>query len=372
MRKKSFFRPILLLLSILALAGLLMAEFAPFAQGEKYWFIALAGLAYPYLLLLNVLLMCYWLYHIKWYFLLHFLLIFFGRQSFKQTFALNAYAAERPSSLQKAIPLKIMSYNVRNFDLYNWKENKASREAMFDFIKKENPDILCLQEFYTEDGESADFQNIKAVINELGYTDYHFERTSTYKKTHHFGLATFSKLPIVGKNKLQLTQTERNLAIETIVAVAPNKEISIWNTHLQSLRFAPEDYEYIENIGTNTTLEGSKNIVRKLRIGFQKRSQQAERLRNALDNTTRPFIVCGDFNDTPNSYAYSHISASLQDAFLKAGGWGIGSTYNGPIPALRIDYILADSTFQVQNFERHLFYFSDHLPITADLMLGGK
>ena len=54
--------------------------------------------------------------------------------------------------LKNEIPIipkiKIMSFNVRLFDLYNWSKNEKVKSNILSFIKKESPDIICFQEYY--------------------------------------------------------------------------------------------------------------------------------------------------------------------------------------------------------------------------------
>jgi len=70
----------------------------------------------------------------------------------------------------------------------------------------------------------------------------------------------------------------------------------------------------------------------------------------------------------PNSYAYFHIRSKRQDAFL-AKDFGIGRTFNAIAPTLRIDYILPDKNFEVQQFDMVDEDLSDHLMLVTDLSL---
>ncbi|MGH2645903.1 MAG: endonuclease/exonuclease/phosphatase family protein, partial [Chitinophagaceae bacterium] len=82
-------------------------------------------------------------------------------------------------------------------------------------------------------------------------------------------------------------------------------------------------------------------------------------------------ILCGDFNDTPNSYAYFKISKNLQDAFLKKG-FGLGRTYSTIAPTLRIDYILASPSFSVQSYHCIKKVLSDHYPVISTISFQRK
>jgi endonuclease/exonuclease/phosphatase family metal-dependent hydrolase len=56
----------------------------------------------------------------------------------------------------------------------------------------------------------------------------------------------------------------------------------------------------------------------------------------------------------------------LQDTFLKKGSF-LGRTFRFISPTLRIDYILADKKFTVEQFQRIRVPYSEHYPVEADL-----
>jgi endonuclease/exonuclease/phosphatase family metal-dependent hydrolase len=85
-----------------------------------------------------------------------------------------------------------------------------------------------------------------------------------------------------------------------------------------------------------------------------------------IESSPYPVIICGDFNDPPSSYTYNRISSRLKDAFVEAGS-GLGNTYNGIIPLLRIDYILHSPQLNSGQFRVIEENFSDHFPITCQL-----
>ena len=62
------------------------------------------------------------------------------------------------------------------------------------------------------------------------------------------------------------------------------------------------------------------------------------------------------------------MRGDLQDAFLKKG-FGIGRTFTGLSPTLRIDYIFTDHHFRIEQFTRLVKNLSDHYMIVADIGL---
>ena len=58
----------------------------------------------------------------------------------------------------------------------------------------------------------------------------------------------------------------------------------------------------------------------------------------------------------------------MQDAFLKKGT-GIGRTFSGLSPTLRIDFIFADNAIKIKQFRRVTKKYSDHYMLVADVEL---
>jgi endonuclease/exonuclease/phosphatase family metal-dependent hydrolase len=109
---------------------------------------------------------------------------------------------------------------------------------------------------------------------------------------------------------------------------------------------------------------GSRRIFDKLKTAFAIRASQVDNLSYSISQSPHPVILCGDFNDTPNSYAYQQLTANLKDAFMESGK-GFGNTYIGKLPSYRIDFILHDDHFASWNFYRELINLSDHYPVTC-------
>jgi len=106
----------------------------------------------------------------------------------------------------------------------------------------------------------------------------------------------------------------------------------------------------------------------KLKTAYIKRAEQVDSISAHINNCPHPVIVCGDFNDTPVSYAYRKLTRGLKDAFITTGK-GLGNTYLGIFPSFRIDYILHSLDFVPLIFEKVNVELSDHYPIICILDL---
>ena len=109
-----------------------------------------------------------------------------------------------------------------------------------------------------------------------------------------------------------------------------------------------------------------RRILGNIRQAFIKRAEQVEILRNEIENSPYPVIVCGDFNDTPVSYTYKNLKKDLKDSFVESGK-GMGTSYQEFILPLRIDFILHDQKLLSDGYQVRDVDYSDHKPVQANL-----
>lgn len=252
------------------------------------------------------------------------------------------------------------------FDLYNWSKNKESRAKILANLSEINPDILCLQEFYTSE-QKGGYNNIDTVKQILNTGYYHSEYTTTLRKFDHWGIATFSKYPIINQGKLIFNTRSNNICIYSDIVIHKDT-IRVYNIHLQSISFSKGDNKFLEDVISEKDAEdemlNGKNILRRLKRAFLKRTRQADMIALHMKTCHYKIIVCGDFNDTAASYSYYQLSKNLKDSFIEKG-LGFGRTYAGKWPQFRIDYILHSKELKCSNFKRSAETFTDHYPITA-------
>lgn len=253
------------------------------------------------------------------------------------------------------------------FDLYNWNKNQENRSKILVGLADINPDILCIQEFYTSE-EKDDFNNIDTVKQILKTAYYHSEYTTTMRKFDHWGIATFSKYPIINQGKIVFNTTSNNICIYSDIVV--NKDtLRVYNVHLQSVSFSRRDNKFLEDVISEKKdaadeMANSKSILRRLKRAFLKRTKQVEMIVLHMKTCPYKIIMCGDFNETAASYSYQKLSRYLKDAFIEKG-LGFGRTYAGKWPKFRIDYILHDQALHCSNYKRSEETYTDHYPITA-------
>ena len=355
---------ILLYFNTIAVVLLCLGFAAPYVDPTLFWPIAFIGLAVPYLIILNVGFVILWAASGNGKLFISLIALAFGYKSIPNLVQIDFKHEEITSEA-----FKVLSFNVRVFDLYLWTKEKTTRNQIFEFLEEEDPDILCLQEFYHADQQDSNyhFETLDTLIQFLDAKNYHFHITTTNKEFYHFGLITFSKFPILNKGVVPFENSTDNASIFTDVLIN-NDTVRIYNNHLASIKLDKYDYKAVQKLRKNeyeSGWENTKMLVKKIKGGFQTRANQAKAIREHIANSPYQLILAGDFNDSPNSFAYQNIKGNLEDAFVESGS-GLGNTYIGDFPSFRIDYLFYNDAFQSYNYTTHDVQLSDHHPISAE------
>lgn len=353
---------LILLINLFFIFLLLFAYLAPYISPDSFFAPALPGLFYPVLLVINVVFMVFWLVQLKYYFLFSLIALLMGWNLMKTTFGLNKTVAP----MENTGGIKFMSYNVRLFDQFKWKvgQDYFTRDAIFSFITSESPDIVNFQEFFH--GNESYFPTIGPFQKSQRASHYHVDYIKVVETNKHYGLATFSRFPIVNRGVIRFENSTSNSGIFTDIVVNVDT-IRVFNFHLESIRFSNADYKFVTEFidpGIQPTSSNSRIILGKFRNAYSKRAAQARIAAEHIARSPYPVIVSGDFNDTPVSFVYHQISKGLKDAFIESG-YGFGATYAGNIPFIRIDYILHNDELNAHDFHQHRVHFSDHFPISC-------
>lgn len=363
---KSFFVSFNLIVVVL----FLLACLVPYVSPAYFWPVSILGLAFPFLLVVMLLFVVFWLIFDIKYCLLPVCALLIGWRSIA---VLVAFHRPASSPAKPAGSMTVMSYNVRYFKnfTYSAQQNKSLRQEILSLIAEQKPDILCLQEFYTSENPH-DFNNREDISNEMGLPYRYFSSDHNYLNNHS-GSIIFSRYPILRAQKVKLMESSASENVVYADVLKGKDTLRIFTMHLQSIYLSNKDLAGLEKVKKqqDTGLVVSRTILTKIRRAFIKRQQQAETVAREISASPYPVIICGDFNDTPNSYAYFTIRGKLRDAFLEKGR-GIGRTYASISPTLRIDYIFTDPSFRVSRFQVIHRELSDHYPIVSDLVLQRK
>ena len=297
--------------------------------------------------------------------------------AYKPLSNLIPYHLPHAFSKQKAAnALRIMSWNVAQFNVMENEKHPEVKNQMLNIINEYEPDIACFQEMVAEDSAVKDHGHMDTFLQQLKFKNYFYSYNvkEDFWGYAHFGIIIFSKYPIINKQTISFYPNDYNSIFQYVDIVKETDTIRVFNIHLQSLRFSKENLKYIDKPTVedeNMALKESKNIIAKFKKGFLKREIQADRIRAEMDKSPYPIIVTGDFNDVPNSYAYYTIGANLKNAFVEKGS-GLGRTFSGISPVLRIDNIFVDEKMNVLQFNLVKKKLSDHFPIMADVEMSKK
>ena len=332
---------ILYILNMLLLFALFLSYASPYISPDTFlWPVALLGLIYPFLLLSNVLFSIYWLIRIKKHFWANTIVILLGYGHIQNL--LNIQEKESDTKVE----FSAMSFNVRLFNAYDWIKKDDVKQEIIEYLNKESANIVCLQEFYAPE--------------ELPKLNYPHSHIGLQSKRKSWRMATYSNYPIFKKGTVSISgERTNNVCIYSDIAIASDS-IRVYNVHLASNWFEKEDYEFLDR----PSVEGAESIIERLKTSFFKRAKQVKAIKAHMSTSPYPIILCGDFNDTPTSFSYKQLSEGLNDSFSNAGT-GLGQTYNGKFPILRIDYILYSPEFKINSFKTIEVNLSDHFPIVS-------
>ncbi len=343
---------ILFTFCLIASALLLISYLAPLVSPETITFVAFTGLAYPYLLAANVLFLIYWIFRRRWSFLLPLIAIALGYNQFANFIQFNSQDTAQSD-------IKIMTYNVRLFDKYNWNQQKSFSPQMLQLLKDFNCDIYCIQEYRPDKTGTLSIENIKKATN--------CKYAAVAEKQND--LAIFSKYPILLKRDLHFDKGDMAHAIFADIQIN-KKKVRVYNLHLQSYQLRSKDYTFMQQKefdAEQLKVEEFQHIYQRLNNAFIRRARQAEMLSYHISQSPYPVLVCGDFNDTAFSYTYKKIKGNqLTDAFRERGT-GISVTYIGDFPSFRIDFMLHSNRLVCNRYKCIQKKYSDHYPVYAEL-----
>lgn len=348
-------KPAALGMALLGFAGV----FAPYIDPNVWWIPAFSGLFMPAILILNVFLLLFWAFHKKWWVLFPLVAILLNYHFFTSTFQ---WPWKKIPPCPSGQPLTIASYNVEGF---YWIAKNPGKYNIRKFIEDNHIDIICFQEHCEE--SKLDSVTVRSRMG-MPYRCVFFNRQTEWA---NFGVSIYSKYPIIRYGEIDF-HSEQNNSIWADILV--NKDtVRVFNNHLQTTNVSLNqkkfsEYQSIKNWkGQARTLV---TLLEQLKDNFQIRAQQAKLVRKIIDTTHYPTIICGDFNDTPISYAYNHIKPhDFKDGF-KTCGKGYGHSFNGIKGLLRIDFISYDKYFCGIGYESPHLSWSDHNPIIMQLKIN--
>lgn len=365
--KSSVLNRFLLFANFLAIAALLFSYCATLVDPLNFWYFTMFGLAYPFILLANALFILVWILLKKWFCLYSLVFILIGYQPLTRTFGFRL--ATENEVLRDSTSLKVMTYNVHNFRSQKGELDTTLSKGFLGLIKAENPDVIGFQEFFSRHKGKYDFKD--SVFKQANFKSYYFDKTDS-NDYEYTGVAIYSKYPIVNKGEVKFETREGGNKAIWVDIKKDEGLFRVYAIHLASISFQPEDYSFIKEVksdlNSSKDVSSSKRIVKKLKLAFEKRSKEVKVLKQHISGCLTPYIIMGDFNDTPASYTVAQMSEGLKNAFQEKGA-GLAKTYNGDFPNFQIDYVLVSPSFNIETYKIIKKDYSDHYPVKVSLSL---
>lgn len=346
-------------LMLIVAALLALSYLSIVVNPAKIWVVSLSGILFVPLMTVNLLLLLWALKRRSGSFIIPLLallpsLFFLGRY-------VQFRSDEEMPVAGTGSTVRILTWNVGRFAMQDADAGVTDIaqcvDSIFSFIRQEDPDIICLQEFSVAASEPVR-EYLKRKF--AGYTAEYYLFP---EKQRSSGNVTLSRLPVTGKGKIKFEESA-NLAIYTDHS-SGERSFRVYNCHFESYNIsltglvravADRDSTVVAQTGT------------KVKRSITRRPRQVDQVFEDIENCKLPSFVCGDFNDNPMSYTYYRMTRGRKDAFVEAGE-GFGATYSLLWPMLRIDYILYPEDGRAVSYEIPRLPYSDHYPVITEIEL---
>ena len=341
MKNQLWFNRMMRFLNLVVFVLTMLAYILPFLAPKFFPFLSVLSLFLPFFLILNVLFFVYWLIQMKKYLAISGLVLLIGI-----TFINKFYKFSETNIPISKNDFTIMSYNVRLFNLFEWLVAKDVPEQITNFVKEQNPDILCIQEF--------------SPVELINFKQYPFQFIDVEGTKNKYGQAIFSKFKIIKTGNIAFPNSSNKVIFADILKNTDT--LRVYSMHLQSVKISTDINENIDE-------EKSKFIFKRISEAFKVQQFQSELIKKHVESCKLPKIICGDMNNSAFSYVYRLIKGDLKDAFEEAGK-GFGKSYNYKYYPARIDYFFVENNFEVKQYQSfETIQHSDHFPLLTRLEL---
>ncbi|MGC4046740.1 MAG: endonuclease/exonuclease/phosphatase family protein [Armatimonas sp.] len=232
--------------------------------------------------------------------------------------------------------IKVLTYNIHSAT--------GGVEKIAGAIRKENPEVICLQEAKPWLNLPNPVPALQQLLPEWTFTNS--GDVAIGIRGGSIERQEIQPYPVPGSFRLAL-------GVQTHLKGRP---ITIVTTHLATAMYAQTLTKNRRGIPTYLTQTGE---VRRI---------QLQGLRQFLNEFPGPKIICGDFNTPPRGVEYARLTRDLDDAFAESGK-GFGWSYPANRPLLRIDYIFTAGGSRAVEANTRAWPYSDHRPVVATVTL---
>lgn len=310
----------------------------------------------PFLYLLNTVSLGYWVWRLKGWMLFPLMTILLCMAEQKVWFPVHLGEEAAPLTTKE---YKILTYNTMQFSGLK-PHSKDKPNKVLEYLRSSQADIICLQETVCNNNQKSNHLSKDAVQKALSV--YPFHRSLPDDNSNRMWV--FSKYPILKCSRIQY-KSRYNASYYCDIQI-DGKVIRVINNHLESNKLTSKDKHLYKDIIDKPDKESISHVAtalnRKLSPAASLRAMQADVVAGIIEKSPYPVIVCGDFNDIPNSYTYRRISKGLQDAWA-SNATGFGITFHESLYRFRIDYILHSPSIKSRHPKVDRLGYSDHYPL---------
>ena len=356
---KTFTTRIIAGANVATVAMMLIVGLSDHINPTDFPLLANLGLTFPIFIVVNLAFLAFWLIVKKRYAIITFVGLLIGYVPIRTYCPLNI-RADAPEGC-----IKVMSYNVYNFS--TWTE-QSQRSEILDYIKEQNPDILCLQEVGLWGWKE---EMVDSVLGGI----YHYRDSADCQGTGD-AVHIFSKMPIVGKDHIKYASRANSSAAFHIVMGKEDTTTVVVN-HFESTGLSLEDRSAFHammkgGVSRNDAERESRLLWQKLAEATAIRAPQADAVAKYVEaRKNKSIILVGDFNDSPISYVHYRLASLLNDCYVASGN-GPGISYHYNAFYVRIDNIMCSDDWMP--YDCHIdnnIKASDHYPIVCMLKKRG-
>lgn len=325
----------------LAIAGLLLSCVSPFLSPRFFWPVSFFGLSFTLWLCLSMFMLVIGVMLKNKH-----LLYMVGALLVCSPIITRSWSFGHSDGGPSAF--RVVSFNASSFN-----HKKENARSFAEFLVEKQVDVAAIVEW-------------RRVVSDPLSKAFPFSKT--FKHGINTGVQVVSKHKIIAGKRIELPETYSDAA--WVDVLLDGDTLRFFVLHLESNRLKPADYHQIKEVNLDDQYKDhALGMSARIRKSMKKRAEQARIIRKEIEQSPHPVVVCGDFNDTPQSYAYQKIKGKLCDAFVKTGrGWE--GTFVKPFAFLRIDYILYGESLECTEYQSHAQHFSDHKLIFAAFTKG--
>jgi endonuclease/exonuclease/phosphatase family metal-dependent hydrolase len=250
--------------------------------------------------------------------------------------ALVIFIAGCQSAPKPAHPtFRVMTYNIHHGEGL---DGKVDLLRIAEVIKRERADIVALQEV-DKGVERTARRDLASELAELTGMACVFSNNIHFQGGE-YGNAVLTRFPIVRwtNTHYQVLRSGEQRGILQLLLSVQGTDLVFMNTHLDH---RPDDSERLL----------SADKIKDFTQGYG----------------SRPIILCGDFNSTPESTTHAKLTEKFDDAW-ELVGQGHGFTFSADRPKKRIDYLWLSKDRSIAPIKLWVPQTdaSDHLPLVGE------